>query len=456
MNVTPQGPQAINPAVWEHPEMRRALAARDIGTLYALLQRIGISQRRIAALTGQSQSEISEIRSGRQVMAYDVLVRIAQGLGIPLGYLGLAYDASTTEIVLAASSSRRPAPIDEGEEVRRLLAHAAEVTIGAAVAQVDRWWQPVDRSRTPVPERIGAFDIHHLQSITHSLRAIDYQYGGGACRDAVLAQVEWAQQLLLCDFTEDIGRRLHLALADLHNLAGWTSFDIGLYSAARRHFARALEQAKYSNDSSLVANVLYRTGRLHLHRGLITEALKFFQLGQIAAQDTGCELTVAMLCANEAWAYALLGDETQALKSQGRAEDEFARARPHNAATWVRFFSTADLSANGGVVRVSLPNPTPKRLDSAAAGLIHSLDERGPDMARSRAFELTALATVHLLSGDLDLAVPTGHQAVDMVEHIRSVRIIDRLGPLHHHARKRTRTPEVKELAQRIATLRAA
>jgi transcriptional regulator with XRE-family HTH domain len=50
-----------------------------------------MSQRRIAAMTGQSQSEISEILSGRRVVSYDVLLRIADGLGVPRGLMGLAH-----------------------------------------------------------------------------------------------------------------------------------------------------------------------------------------------------------------------------------------------------------------------------------------------------------------------------------------------------------------------------
>jgi hypothetical protein len=34
--------------------MRGALARRDIGAVYRILQKYGVSQRRIAALTGQS------------------------------------------------------------------------------------------------------------------------------------------------------------------------------------------------------------------------------------------------------------------------------------------------------------------------------------------------------------------------------------------------------------------
>lgn len=83
----------INPAVWERHDMRIALAARDIATVYRLLQRYGLAQRHIAALTAQSQGEVSEIITGtRRVVSYEVLVRIADGLGVPRGWMGLAYD----------------------------------------------------------------------------------------------------------------------------------------------------------------------------------------------------------------------------------------------------------------------------------------------------------------------------------------------------------------------------
>jgi transcriptional regulator with XRE-family HTH domain/tetratricopeptide (TPR) repeat protein len=455
MNVDPSNGHEIGPATWEPLAVREMLAMRDIAAIYELLQHQGVSQRRIAALTGQSQSEVSEILSAqRQVMAYDVLVRIADGLSIPRPYMGLGYDPTTNELI-HGNLARPDHPADEREEVRQLLSHAAAVTIDAAVVNVPGWWQPVERTLTPVPQRIGDSDMAQLEAITGSLRATDYQYGGGACRDAVMGQVRWAQRFLRAEYSEGIGCRLHLALGDLHNLAGWTSLDVGLYSEARSHFARALEQAKYAGDASLVANVLYRMGRLHLHRGLCKEALKFFQLGQIAAQESGCELTVAMLCANEAWTYALLGDSVQALKSLGRAEDEFARAEPNQAPAWVRFFGTADLNAIIGVVHLSLPEPTSRRCATATTSLERGLAIRGPDMTRSKAFELTALATSHLVEGDLDQGAAVGQQAVDLAEQLRSVRVVDRLAPLEEAARLRCHHSDVRELAERIATLRS-
>ena len=87
--------------VWDSEEMRFALRHRGIAQVYKLLQRHGVSQRRLAASTGQSQSEISDILAGRRVNAYDVLIRIADGLSVPRGWLGLAHvdvDAKPTEV----------------------------------------------------------------------------------------------------------------------------------------------------------------------------------------------------------------------------------------------------------------------------------------------------------------------------------------------------------------------
>jgi transcriptional regulator with XRE-family HTH domain len=76
---------------WTQPRTVAALADRDIAGLYRLLQRRGVPQRRLALFTEQSQSEISEILGGRRVASYEVLVRIADGLGIPRGAMGLAH-----------------------------------------------------------------------------------------------------------------------------------------------------------------------------------------------------------------------------------------------------------------------------------------------------------------------------------------------------------------------------
>ena len=58
----------VHEALTSH-RARRALAQRDITTVYRLLNDAGVAQRRIAELTGQSQPEVCEILKGRRVMA---------------------------------------------------------------------------------------------------------------------------------------------------------------------------------------------------------------------------------------------------------------------------------------------------------------------------------------------------------------------------------------------------
>lgn len=95
--------------------MLAVLGRRDIPELYRYLQQEGLSQRHIAAATGQEPGEIHEIlHKGRQVHAYDLLVQIANGLGIPRGLMGLAYFRSI--------STR-----DDGE-ITRLLEDPIEAT----------------------------------------------------------------------------------------------------------------------------------------------------------------------------------------------------------------------------------------------------------------------------------------------------------------------------------------
>jgi transcriptional regulator with XRE-family HTH domain len=77
---------------WADPAIATSLITRDIRAIYRYLQNRGISQRDIAYRTGQQQSEISEVLAGRSIGRYDLLVRIADGLRIPRGRLGLAYD----------------------------------------------------------------------------------------------------------------------------------------------------------------------------------------------------------------------------------------------------------------------------------------------------------------------------------------------------------------------------
>ncbi len=455
MNTTGQQDSRLSLERWNEPEMKRALAGRDISSVYRLLRRIGISQRHIASLTGQSQSEVSEILKGRQVMAYDVLARISDGLGIPRGYMGLAYDPATATSLVGPPDETVEDEEDEFVKRRKLLAHGAAVMFGTAVLGADRGqWLP-SPAQTPAPSKIGMTDVKQVEAATRAMRALDYQFGGGACRDAVVAQLSWAQRLLGASSTEEVRQRLFRALGDLQNLAGWTTFDVGLLDSSRSHFATALEFAKQSGDSGLMSNIMYRIGRVYLHHGEANDALKWFQLGQIAAQDSGSELAVAVLCGNEAWAYSMMGNDVQAKKLLGRSRDELARADLNEAPDWARFYNDTDMYAMIGTVHNELAAYDPRHAAVAIPAFGQALARYDHLMGRSQAFSLTMLATSHLRQGDVDHGIQIGRKALVAATAVKSKRVTDRLKPLEIEAARRSGHPDSRELSQQINQLRS-
>jgi transcriptional regulator with XRE-family HTH domain len=91
--------------------------------VYRLLNTAGYSQRRLAAMTGQSQSEISEIFAGRSVTSVHLLERIADGLGCPRAWWRLtgANEHGDVERLSVALNRLRPSSVAHRAERARCV-----------------------------------------------------------------------------------------------------------------------------------------------------------------------------------------------------------------------------------------------------------------------------------------------------------------------------------------------
>lgn len=69
---------------------RQALYRRDIAEVFRIFRDAGVSQASIALATGQRQSKVSEIISGRQAQSVVLLERIADELSVTKGLDGAA------------------------------------------------------------------------------------------------------------------------------------------------------------------------------------------------------------------------------------------------------------------------------------------------------------------------------------------------------------------------------
>ncbi|OXM52660.1 hypothetical protein [Amycolatopsis alba] len=305
------------------------------------------------------------------------------------------------------------------------------------------------------PNRVGTTDVECLENAVGVLRALDYRQGGAFSRDAV--HVVKTVSLLLHWGTVPgaLRSRLLTVLADLHNLLGWTEFDIGRRIPARIRFDRALDLAAEAGNDSLVANIRYRLARLALHHHDVDGGLGHLRRGQAAARRSGSRRAQAILTVNESWALAMTGDERAALAALGRAEDQFEKADTWaTARPWEAFFGATDMAAMRGTVLTELAQTvTPRHSDEAIAQLRDATGRYGVEMSRSLALTLIMLAQNHALQCDFDEAVRTGTEAVDLAHGLGSTRTKDRLAPLARLLRGRTAD---RGLLDRIDRYRAA
>ncbi len=298
---------------------------------------------------------------------------------------------------------------------------------------------------------IDLSDVTRLEQETRTLREMDYRHGGESCLDQVRLRIRESLPLLTAPASQEVRRRLYVAVADLRNLAGWVCFDAGLVTNAHSHFSHALALAGIARDDGLIANVCYRLGRVYLHHGHFDEALRYFDLGQLAVARTDDHLAASILTVNSAWACAKKGAEHGALTLLDRGQEQFAAADRTDVADWAKFFTESDLSAMAGAVHTALADTAGRHhARTAVPLLLAAVNGYGEDMVRSRILSLVLLATDHLIEGDVEIGVGAGLRALESAGGVGSARMRDRFRPLAVQARRHRTHTGAFDLAEQI------
>ncbi len=416
---------------------RRALAHRDITTVFRILRDAGVSQTRLAHATGQQQSEISEIISGRQVQSVALLERIADGLGVCRGWMGLAYDPDL-EPEPAVPGDKPTAD----ESTANLLRHAATVLWGRPV------FGPADPinvqdSPTPVPRRIGAADVAHVVATTERLVALIGDLGGIPMTDALNVHARATETLLDAGMSEPVRTRLLLALSDAHRGAGSAAAGAGLSDLARQHFTRAMDCAGAGDDLRRAVANLDSLGRLELEAGQPNEALKLFQLGVATAPSP---LLRANLEYDSALALGRLGLAGEAMAALRHARDTYQAARDEPR-PWKYFATTLPYVEGCTYLAIGRFGPAVVAFAAAEVGASHAVGCSAANFGH--------LATAQLRCGELRSGLHTAERAIDLMKKVRSVSVLARLTALQEAAAAR-RDSACQDLARELATLRSA
>jgi transcriptional regulator with XRE-family HTH domain len=398
--------------MWEQPAMRAALARRDISAVFRMLTEVGISQRQIAKRTGQSQSEVSAIVQGRQVKGYALLTRIADGLGIPRGWMGLA---------CAEDVCSRVSPVEEMDEsvtTRALLAVASFALFDRPVLGAAPELPAQPEVPTPLPSRLSEADVRALQAMTRQLETLAKAYGDstGLLTPAAVR----AERLLSVPGPDAIARDLAIAIAALHTVAGWAAFDAREDKTASYHFARAMKLGADTDDGYTFSKAAYLAGVATAERGHYNDGLKLLQLGKISLDSEPATPRTAEL---SSWLAVDSADVLARMDHHDAARSALALASD----TWRApdADDQADMTWVTALVELTLG-----RLEAAERLVASSVRHwEGTADRRQAVLGGITLATIHVRAGE-PRAHELAHRAITAVAELRSARARDRLAAL--------------------------
>ncbi|MFE5403978.1 hypothetical protein ACFQ9Z_22050 [Streptomyces sp. NPDC056580] len=312
------------------------------------------------------------------------------------------------------------------------------------VEPLQRWLVPAPSSPLqPEPEtaldsrrpgRLSKPELELLESTTRMFRQWDAQCGGGLRRKAVVGQLHEVTDLLQEPQPEATGRKLFKVAAELAELAGWMSYDVGLQPTAQKYFVLALHAAKEAGDKPLGSYILSNMSRQMIHLGRPDDALELIHLAQYGSRDCAGPRTQAMLYAMEARAYANMGQPGKCKRAVRMAEDTFADVHEWDEPDpdWIRFFSEAELFAENShsyrdLAYVAGRSPAYASLAQPLMECAVELFAEDHEHQRSYALNLIGLATVHLLRREPEQSTQHACDAMRVAKRVRSERVNTRI-----------------------------
>ncbi|QHV87771.1 hypothetical protein C3K23_25140 [Streptomyces sp. 604F] len=329
---------------------------------------------------------------------------------------------------------------------RGFLGTSLTVAAGASLIEpMQRWLVPTpqtslttdgaqrvaERRRGP---RLSSPELDLLESTIDMFRRWDAQCGGGLRRKAVVGQLHEVTELLQEPHPAETTRRLYRVAAELAELAGWMSYDVGLQPTAQKYFVLALHAAKEADDKPLGSYVLSHMSRQMIHLGRPDDALELVHLAQYGSRDCAGPRTQAMLYAMEARAHASLGNPGKCKRAARMAEATFAELEDATGPepSWIKFFTEAELSSENAHSYRDLAyaaGGSTLYANLSAQGMRQAVDLFREDSLyqRSYALNLIGMASVHLLRDELADSAVCAVEAAHLAANVRSERVNTRL-----------------------------
>ncbi|WP_415947289.1 MFS transporter [Streptomyces sp. KLOTTS4A1] len=301
------------------------------------------------------------------------------------------------------------------------------------------------------PLRVGHSDVVKLREAAHDARRWDSKYGGGDWRSSMVPEclrVE-AAPLLLGTYSDEVGRALFGATAELTRLAGWMAFDTGQQEAAQRYYIQALRLARAAADVPLGGYVLASMSLQATYRGFGDEGVDLAQAALERNRGLATARTMSFFHLVEARAQARAGDASAAGGALKSAEGWLERSREgDHDPSWLGFYSYDRFAADAAECYRDLKAPRQVRRFTEQA-----LSKPTEEFVRSHGLRLVVSAVAELESGNLDACCAQGLRAVEVAGRISSARTTEYVRDLLHRLEAHGNEPRVIELRERARPL---
>ncbi|MEU6193724.1 MFS transporter [Streptomyces sp. NPDC047061] len=299
--------------------------------------------------------------------------------------------------------------------------------------------------------KVGHSDVQKLREAAEDARRWDSKYGGGDWRSSMVPEclrVE-AAPLLLGAYSDEVGRALFGASAELTRLAGWMAFDTGQQEAAQRYYIQALRLARAAADVPLGGYVLASMSLQATYRGFGDEGVDLAQAAVERNRGLATARTMSFFRLVEARAHARAGDAQAAGAALKAAEGWLERAREgDNDPSWLGFYGYDRFAADAAECYRDLKAPRQVRRFTEQA-----LSKPTEEFVRSHGLRLVVSAVAELESGNLDAACEQGVRAVEVAGRISSARTTEYVKDLLHRLEPYGDEPRVVELRERARPL---
>jgi hypothetical protein len=416
-----------------------------------------MSQPHLATLVHWSQSRISRAENGSVLPPEQVAMRLDAILDAK-GELLRRYRAAVVErqardearraLRFSAESENREV---SGSDRRRVIGLAGAVAFGAALPQSAT--EIIAEADAPdVPARVELGDVREVERTIADLEDRHHRVGGVPTRHLVLGELRWAVALQAGSMFAEVRQRLHIAVAHLSELAGWTTFDAGRHHAARKLFLVGLKAAHESEDPGILAHAATGFARVESHTGQPKAALDFVRLARSSADELPAP-AVSALHVVAGLALARLPEPQACRRHLGLAEQSFQAPVPDDPA-WIGYFTEASLFGATGDVLYALARATGRRDDALTARLDTAVQSLPDSRARNKAVHAARLATLLYHAGELERANAVAVQAITLAQDIRSVVLTEDVAALGDSAGRfphDDRAREVMRAARRLS-----